>query len=30
MYTPMARPNFSDYKHKTLELKPWFWWLVEQ
>ena len=24
MYTPMARPNFSDYKHKTLELKPWF------
>jgi hypothetical protein len=24
MYTPIARPNFSDYKHKTLELKPWF------
>jgi hypothetical protein len=29
MYTPMARPNFSDYKHKTLELKPWFWPNVE-
>jgi hypothetical protein len=24
MYTPIAHPNFSDYKHKTLELKPWF------
>jgi hypothetical protein len=24
MYMPMARPNFNDYKHKTLELKPWF------
>jgi hypothetical protein len=29
MYTPIARPNFSDYKHKTLELKPWFWWMIE-
>ena len=24
MYTPISRPMFSDYKHKTLELKPWF------
>jgi hypothetical protein len=24
MYTPISRPMFSNYKHKTLELKPWF------
>ena len=24
MHIPIAHPNFSDYKHKTLELKPWF------
>jgi hypothetical protein len=24
MYTPISHPSYSDYKHKTLELKPWF------
>jgi hypothetical protein len=24
MYTPISRPQFNGYKHKTLELKPWF------
>jgi hypothetical protein len=24
MYTPMARPHYSDYKTNSLQLKPWY------
>ena len=29
MYTPMARPQYSDYKTTSLQLKHWFWGVFE-